>query len=65
MNDKKYLTEKEVVEITRRALPTLRNERHKGEGIPYLKIGRSIRYAYDDVIDFMERHRVSTGRGAK
>jgi len=55
-----YLTEKQVSKITGRALSTLRNERSKGKGIPYLKIGRSVRYNFEDVVEFMERHRIET-----
>ena len=38
-----YLNEKEVSGITRRALSTLRNERFRRCGIPYIKVGRSVR----------------------
>ena len=61
MNGKeKYITEKEVADITGRALSTLRNERFLGKGIPYIKIGKSVRYKIDDVINFMESNRVET-----
>ncbi len=56
----KYITEKEVAEITGRALSTLRNERFLGKGIPYSKIGKSVRYKYEDVIEFMEARRIET-----
>ena len=56
----KYITEKEVSEITTRALSTLRNERFLGKGIPYIKIGKSVRYRLDDVIEFMESKRIET-----
>ena len=55
-----YLTEKQVSTITGRALSTLRNERFLGKGIPYIKIGKSVRYKYNDVIDFMEARRIET-----
>ena len=57
---KEYITEKEVAEITGRALSTLRNERFLGKGIPYIKIGKSVRYKYDEVINFMESRRIET-----
>jgi len=60
MTQPKYITEIEVSEITGRALSTLRNERSKGEGIIYIKIGRSVRYDLQDVIDFMESHKIQT-----
>jgi predicted DNA-binding transcriptional regulator AlpA len=53
-----YLTEKQVSEMTKLALPTLRNYRHQGKGPPYLKIGRSVRYSMADLLEFMERGRV-------
>jgi hypothetical protein len=56
----KYLTEAEVAEITGRALSTLRNERSKGQGIPYIKVGRSVRYNLEDVVGFMEARKIRT-----
>lgn len=57
---KPYLNEVEAAAITRRAVSTLRNERHLRRGIPYLKIGRrSIRYKLEDILSFMEGRRVS------
>ena len=55
-----YITEQQVSEITGMALSTLRNNRSKGQGIPYTKIGRSVRYDLDDVIKFMEAHKIQT-----
>ncbi len=60
MNSTSYVTEKEVARITRRALPTLRNDRHMKRGIPYVKVGRSVRYKLEDVINFMEDHKIKT-----
>lgn len=54
----RYLKEGDVSEITKLALPTLRNYRVLGKGPDYLKVGRSVRYRMDDVIRFMERGRV-------
>jgi hypothetical protein len=62
MTQKQYLTEKAVSEMTRKALPTLRNERSLGRGIPYLKVGRSVRYDLDDVISYMEGCKIKTNR---
>lgn len=56
----KYLNENQVSEITERALSTLRNERSKGQGIPYIKVGRSVRYSLKDVIQFMESRKIRT-----
>ena len=59
-NTVKYLTEKEVTEMTRIGLQTLRNQRFRGVGIPYSKIGRSVRYSLSDVITYMEKQRITT-----
>ena len=60
MNTPRYITEREVSEITGRALPTLRNDRHNGRGIPYVKVRKSVRYSLVDVIDFMEGCKIRT-----
>lgn len=58
--NKPYLTEKEVAELTGRALSSLRNDRFLRRGWPYLKIGkRSVRYKLQDIIDAMEKVRIS------
>ena len=54
----KYVDEKKVAEITGLALPTLRNNRHHRRGIPYCKVGKSVRYALTDVISFMEERKI-------
>jgi len=52
--------EKEVSRIIGRAVQTLRNERFRGQGIPYAKMGRAVRYRLSDVIEFMENRKVKT-----
>ena len=58
-----YLTEKEVAAITKDALSTLRNNRHVGRGLPYIKRNRSVRYRLSDVIASMEGSRVDPAAG--
>jgi hypothetical protein len=53
-----YLTDKQVSEITGLAVQTLRNDRCQAKRLPYRKFGRSIRYRLDEVLAFMEAHRV-------
>ena len=60
MLEKRWINEKEVMEMTGRKLPTLRNDRFLGRGIPYSKMGKSVRYAIEDIVKFMESRRVST-----
>lgn len=60
-NEFKYLNEKQVSEITGRALSTLRNDRFARRGIPYVRWGpRFIRYCEKDVKRFMESRRIAT-----
>jgi predicted DNA-binding transcriptional regulator AlpA len=56
--DRMYLTEKEVSLLTGRALSTLRNDRFKRKHFPYIKIGKSCRYRYQDVIAYMESRKI-------
>lgn len=58
MTAPRWITEKDVAEMTGRAVQTLRNDRCKCKGIPYSKIGASIRYKVEDVVSFMEGHRI-------
>jgi predicted DNA-binding transcriptional regulator AlpA len=52
--DDRLLTEKEVAARQGRSVKTLQNQRLTGEGIPYLKLGRSVRYRLSDVLAWEE-----------
>ena len=54
----RWVNEKETAEMTGIALPTLRNGRSQGFGIPFVKIGRSVRYSLEDIQTFMLSHRI-------
>lgn len=56
----KLLNEKEVAQLTGRAVQTLRNDRFLGRGIPYIKYARSVRYMESDVIEDIRKRRVQT-----
>jgi predicted DNA-binding transcriptional regulator AlpA len=55
---KQYFNEREVSEFTGISLSSLRNDRHLSRGLPYIKLGKSVRYDLRDVISHMESHRV-------
>jgi excisionase family DNA binding protein len=59
MNEQ-YLTDAEVAQLTKIGLSTLRNQRCKNVGIPYVKFGRSVRYKLQDVINFLDSHKIKT-----
>ncbi len=53
-----YVTEVVTSEITGISIQKLRNDRWLRRGIPYVKVGRSVRYAVDDIVDFMNSHKI-------
>jgi len=55
-----YLNEKQVKEITGIALSTLRNHRFLRKGIPYSRYGRKIIYKQEDVIAYLDGHKIKT-----
>ena len=56
-----YLTELQVAQFLQIKPSTLRSNRCKGTGIPYLKFnGSSIRYSKTDVMDFITQSRKQT-----
>lgn len=59
IEQKKYLTAEEVAELTGLSRETLAQWRSQKRGIPYLKIGRAIRYDVADVQSYLEGCRVS------
>ncbi|OPX33825.1 MAG: hypothetical protein B1H12_11215 [Desulfobacteraceae bacterium 4484_190.2] len=54
----KLLTEQEVAELTGLSLSTLRMNRSKGKGIPYLKIGKCVRYNMEDLKNYLESKKI-------
>lgn len=59
INKKKaWMKETVVSEITGISVSTLRKNRFNRRGIPYTKIGRSVFYDYDDIVNFMESHKI-------
>ena len=58
--EKKYISERGVCEMTGRALQTLRNDRCRGVGFPYVKLNRSVRYSVEDIVSFMESKKIKT-----
>ena len=52
------LTPKEVSGLMGRAEQSLANDRCSRRGLPYVKIGRSIRYMLSDVLSFAAARRI-------
>lgn len=53
-----WLTETQVAEILSLSVYTLRNNRSKGRGLPYSKIGRTIRYNLAEIQCYMEKNQI-------
>jgi hypothetical protein len=54
------LSDRDVERITRRARSTLQKDRVQGSGIPFVRIGRLVRYRQSDVVAFLAPRRVSS-----
>ncbi|MBI9112839.1 AlpA family transcriptional regulator [Maridesulfovibrio ferrireducens] len=52
------LNEKKVSEMTGYSLSKIRKDRHFRRGMPYVKLGKSVRYLVEDVEKFVMCHRV-------
>ena len=57
-NVPRYMTEQKVAEITGLSVYKLRQDRFKCCGLPYIKIGRAVRYSLGDLIGYMEARRI-------
>lgn len=57
----KLLTQQQVVEWTGMSSAWFEMSRFKGTGMPYVKIGRSVRYRTSDVQRWINDHLVGTG----
>jgi hypothetical protein len=53
-----YLNEFEVEQMTGIPVSTLRKDRSKRVGIPYIPMPRCIRYSVEDVVAYMESHKI-------
>jgi len=54
-----YLNERKVVEITGFSIQKLQQDRFNRKGIPYTKLGRMVRYNLQDVVAYMEAHKIT------
>ncbi len=52
------ITEHEAAKIIGRAVQTLRNDRHMCRNLPYIKLGRSVRYSLQDIQEYIQSKRI-------
>ena len=62
INDKILLTEDEVSKLFNINKHTLQRERFNGTGIPYVKLGRRVRYKVEDIQKYIERNTIGNHR---
>ncbi len=53
-----WLTEREVAKILSLSVSTLQKQRFKHTGIPYSKLGRAVRYKYEDVLEYAQNAKI-------
>ncbi|MHA2231087.1 MAG: helix-turn-helix transcriptional regulator [Candidatus Hodarchaeales archaeon] len=56
----KFVNERVVADLTGRSVQTLRNDRYLRRGIPFIKMGRSVRYELADVMEYVRQNKVKT-----
>ena len=49
----RLLTEKDVAQVTGRAVSTLQKDRCAGGGVPFVRVGRLVRYRESDVARYL------------
>ena len=57
-----YLNENQVSERLGVSVKLLRKHRWEGKGLPYVKFGARVLYAEPEVVEFLQKHRIETGK---
>jgi len=65
INREKALTTRQLSEFLGFASVTLQQQRERGEGPPFFRVGRSIRYRLGDVLDWRAARTVGGKRVSK
>lgn len=56
---KKMLSEFEAAELLSISVAKLRRDRWVGTGLPYIRLGRTVRYSVEEISSYLERNTVS------
>lgn len=56
----RFLDENGTAEMLKISIHTLRGNRHNRRGLPFYKLGRSVRYKMSDILEHMSGLRVET-----
>jgi predicted DNA-binding transcriptional regulator AlpA len=57
----RLLDERQTALLTGIKVSTLQNQRCNRRGLPYLKLGRTIRYSLTDVLQYLEDRKIRPG----
>ena len=57
-----YLNENQVSERLGISVKLLRKHRWECKGLPYVKFGARVLYAEPEVVEFLQEHRIETGK---
>ena len=57
-----YLNENQVSERLGVSVKLLRKHRWEGKGLPYVKFGARVLYAEPEVVEFLQKYRIETGK---
>lgn len=59
------MTAGELAIFVKTTTASLSQDRYLGKGIPFVKIGKRVRYMREDVLDYLERNRMVRTDGLK
>ena len=57
-----YLNENQVAERLGVSVKLLRKHRWEGKGLPYVKFGARVLYAEPEIVEYLQEHRIETGK---
>ena len=57
-----YLNENQVSARLGVSVKLLRKHRWEGKGLPYVKFGARVLYAEPEVVEYLQKHRIETGK---
>ena len=57
-----YINENQVSERLGVSVKLLRKHRWEGKGLPYVKFGARVLYAEPEVVEYLQKHRIETGK---
>ena len=58
----KYLNEEQVAKRLGVSVKLLQKHRWERKGLPYTKFGARVLYLEPEVVEYMEKHRIETGK---